>query len=201
MEQCDVLVVGGGPAGSACAWKLRQQGIDVVVVDRAAFPRDKVCAGWITPPILQSLQLDADDYAQGRVFQPFASFQAGLMGERSLRTDYGRPVSYGIRRCEFDHYLLQRSGARLELGVPVKSVRADSRRWIVNDRWSARLLIGAGGHFCPVARLLSERTDPDDSHVILAQEAEVSPSPANAPNSSFAATWPAMAGLSARATM
>ena len=51
MDSCDVLVVGGGPAGSACAWKLRQAGLDVIVMDRAAFPRDKVCAGWITPQV------------------------------------------------------------------------------------------------------------------------------------------------------
>ena len=58
METCDVLVVGGGPAGSTCAWKLRQAGADVTVIDRATFPRDKVCAGWITPPVINALGLD-----------------------------------------------------------------------------------------------------------------------------------------------
>jgi len=42
---CDALIVGGGPAGSTCARHLRHAGLDVLVVDRAAFPRDKVCAG------------------------------------------------------------------------------------------------------------------------------------------------------------
>ena len=38
MDTCDVLIVGGGPAGSTCAWTLRQAGLDVVVIDRATFP-------------------------------------------------------------------------------------------------------------------------------------------------------------------
>ena len=45
MDTCDALIVGGGPAGSTCAWKLRQAGLDVVVMDAAVFPRDKLCAG------------------------------------------------------------------------------------------------------------------------------------------------------------
>jgi flavin-dependent dehydrogenase len=61
METCDVIIVGGGPAGSSCAWKLRAAGWDVVVVDRANFPRDKVCAGWITPAVIEELQLDLED--------------------------------------------------------------------------------------------------------------------------------------------
>ena len=56
MERCDVLVVGGGPAGSSCAWRLRRAGLDVVVLDRKAFPRDKVCAGWITPQVARALE-------------------------------------------------------------------------------------------------------------------------------------------------
>jgi flavin-dependent dehydrogenase len=42
METCDVLITGGGPAGSTCAWALRQAGLDVVIVDRAMFARDIV---------------------------------------------------------------------------------------------------------------------------------------------------------------
>ena len=38
METCDALIVGGGPAGSSCAWKLRQHGLDVIVIDKASFP-------------------------------------------------------------------------------------------------------------------------------------------------------------------
>ena len=60
METCDALIVGGGPAGSSCAWKLHQHGMDVMVLDKAFFPRNKVCAGSITPAVVHALQLDTE---------------------------------------------------------------------------------------------------------------------------------------------
>ena len=53
----DAIVVGGGPAGSTCAWRLHRAGLRVAVVDRSQFPRDKVCAGWITPQVVRTLEL------------------------------------------------------------------------------------------------------------------------------------------------
>ncbi len=49
---CDVLIVGGGPAGATCARQLTRAGLDVLVMDKQHFPRDKVCAGWITPAVV-----------------------------------------------------------------------------------------------------------------------------------------------------
>lgn len=171
MDTCDVLIAGGGPAGSACAWSLRQRGLDVVVIDKASFPRDKVCAGWITPAVIDELGIDINDYRDGRTLQPITAFRIGLAGgDRAVDVRYGRPVSFGIRRCEFDHYLLRRSGARLRLGSPVTSIRRSGGDWIVNDTVRAPMLIGAGGHLCPVARSLNGA--PDRTGVVAAQEGE-----------------------------
>ena len=172
MDTCDVLIAGGGPAGSACAWKLREAGLDVIVMDKAVFPRDKVCAGWVTPQAIDDLQIDTDDYRRGRTFQPILGFRVGLIGAReSVDATYDRPVSFGIRRCEFDHYLLERSGARLHLGTPVASIRRSGAHWVVNEAVRAWMLVGAGGHFCPVARMLNGATD--RAPLIAAQEVEV----------------------------
>ncbi|WP_153305383.1 FAD-dependent oxidoreductase, partial [Variovorax soli] len=46
---CDVLVIGAGPAGSACAQVLARAGLDVLLCDRHAFPRDKVCGDGLIP--------------------------------------------------------------------------------------------------------------------------------------------------------
>ncbi len=172
METCTVLIVGGGPAGSTCARRLVAQGVDVIVLDKATFPRDKVCAGWITPAIVQSLQLDPVDYAQGRVWQPFTQFKTGLIGRTPTLTDYGRTVSYGIRRCEFDAYLLNRCGARLRLGEAFRSMEPEGDTWVINGCYRAKLVVGAGGHFCPVARIVAPRFDNDGDPVVLAQEVE-----------------------------
>jgi geranylgeranyl reductase family protein len=170
-ESCDVLIVGGGPAGSSCARLLRRTGLDVLILDKSEFPRDKVCAGWITPQVVEELEIDTRDYEQGRVLQPIKSFIAA-MGERTAKpVHYDRIVSYGIRRCEFDNYLLQRCGARLRLGESWESMERVDGRWLVNGRIGAALVIGAGGHFCPVARFLGANLGKGE-RAIAAQEIE-----------------------------
>lgn len=171
MRNFDAVIVGGGPAGSTCGGLLHAAGMNVLLVDKREFPRDKTCAGWITPPIVETLGLDIEEYSRQATCQPITAFRTGMIGGKAVATDYGRVVSYGIRRCEFDHYLLKRSGVATELGVPVKSLEFKDSRWIINDDITTPLLIGAGGHFCPVARHLGARDLPG-STVVAAQEIE-----------------------------
>jgi len=172
MEQCDVLIVGGGPAGSSCAWQLRRLGMDVLVLDREAFPREKLCAGWITPQVLQALELHPDDYGRECVLQPITGFRTGFMGGSALETRYSEAVSYAIRRREFDHWLLRRSSARLRLGEPLKHLERVGDHWIVNGAIIAPMLVGAGGHGCPVARHLGARLA-GRVPLVVAREAEL----------------------------
>jgi geranylgeranyl reductase family protein len=180
MQSLDVLIVGGGPAGSTLARTLRASGLAVAVMDKRDFPRDKICAGWITPSVVGTLGLDLADYAKRRVLQPIHGFEIARMGASRVLNRHGEtPVSYGIRRYEFDHYLLERCGAALHTGEAVESLRREDGRWIVNDRLRARLLVGAGGHFCPVARALGARPGKDET-VVGAQEFEVRMTPEQA---------------------
>ncbi len=176
MNGCDVLIVGGGPAGSSAAWQLSRHGLDVVVMDKAEFPRDKVCAGWITPAVIGLLELDVDDYAKRHVMQPITAFRTGLIDGESMKIEYRSAVSYGIRRSELDNHLLLRSGARVLSSQPFKSLKRNGGDWIVNDSISARLVIGAGGHFCPVARFMGAKLGTNE-HVIAAKEMEFEMSP------------------------
>jgi geranylgeranyl reductase family protein len=171
MDRCDVLIVGGGPAGSSCAWALRSAGLDVVVMDKAEFPRDKVCAGWITPAVIEALQLDTADYRRQHTFQPITGFRVGLLDRAMLETGYDHAVSFGIRRCEFDDYLLRRSAARLRLGEAVESLSRTAEGWVVNDAIKAPVIVGAAGHFCPVARFLGARVGRSEP-AVHAQEVE-----------------------------
>ena len=155
MERVDVLVVGGGPAGSSLAWGLRSSGMRVRVLDRCDFPRDKTCAGWVTPEVWTALSLEPSKYgAEGRTLQPIRGFQVGRLGNAATRVCGPEVVSHGILRCEFDAFLLRRSRAELRLAEPVRSLERRPDGWLVNGSTHARLLVGAGGHFCPVARLL-----------------------------------------------
>lgn len=175
-DRCDVLIVGGGPAGSSCAWGLRASGLDVRVIDRRQFPRDKVCAGWITPQVVDALDVDLEEYRQERIAQPIRGFRTGLLGGRQIETHYDRPVSYGIRRCEFDEYLLHRSGARECPPEAVERIERTPEGWLINGHLRAAVLVGAGGHFCPVARRLGARHTAS-AQVVAAQEIEFAAPP------------------------
>ncbi len=153
MQVADAIVVGGGPAGSTCAWKLREAGLDVLVLDRAAFPRSKLCAGWVTPQALSDLELDPDDYPLSlMVFERLHLHWKVLTAKPEVR-------QYSIRRVEFDDYLLRRSGARLERHR-VRDIRQARGDYVIDDEFRCKYLVGAGGTSCPVYRTLFHRSSP-----------------------------------------
>jgi menaquinone-9 beta-reductase len=168
VRSVDAVVVGGGPAGSTCAWALRRAGLNVLVVDRASFPRDKPCAGWLTPQAVSALALDRADYARGRVLQKVTGIRASRMGGPEVLSRFDEAVSYGVRRCEFDHYLLRRSGAPV-LSAAVEKLRRVPGGWVIDGEILTPLVVGAGGHFCPVARRLGAGAG---EPVVVAQELE-----------------------------
>lgn len=168
----DVLIVGGGPAGSTLAWSLRNSGLKIAILDKQTFPRDKVCAGWVTPAVMEELGIDLEDYSRERILQPIFGFRVSQIGKREVETRYGdNPASYSIRRCEFDHYLLDRSGADLILGEKFKTMNKTDEGWLVNDTHRARLVVGAGGHFCPVVREMGSKLGSSET-IVAAQEIE-----------------------------
>jgi flavin-dependent dehydrogenase len=82
--------------------------------------RDKVCGGWITPTCWTNWP-STRLYARGAL-QPITGFLTSCIGGPEVETQYGKPISYGIRRYEFDDYLLKRSGATLYEGVQIKQL-------------------------------------------------------------------------------
>lgn len=175
MRRCDVLVVGGGPSGATCAWALGGAGVDVVIIDRARFPRPKVCAGWVTPGVFDAIGLAPSEYeSAGCRLQPFTAFETSVIGRRAVVTSFAGPVSYGITRSEFDTYLLRRVRTPVFEGTPLVTLSWRSGAWIANDWISAPIVVGAAGHFCPVAR--HARSAPHQS-VVLAKQIELQLAP------------------------
>lgn len=171
MKRYDAIIVGGGPAGSTCARRLIQANKKVLLLDKNNFPRDKVCAGWITPAVVTELGLDLRDYRRQYILQPIHGFRVGLINGTAVEVGYNAAVSYGIRRCEFDHYLLNRAGTEMITGKKIDHFEFREDTWYIDNRFETPLLIGAGGHFCPVAKQLGADFGQSEA-VIAAQEIE-----------------------------
>ena len=111
-SSCDVLVVGAGPAGSACAQWLARGGVDVVLVDQQLFPRDKVCGDGLIPDAhhaLERLGVLAEVMAAAQRAQ-----HVGCIGPRGGRVDVPGRLAV-LPRKQLDDILkraAERAGAR-----------------------------------------------------------------------------------------
>ncbi len=107
-ESCDVLIVGGGPAGSSCARQLRRAGLDVLILDKSEFPRDKVCAGWITPQVVEELEIDTRDYTKlgssVALFHTTYDDDLAVRAETGVDASWHRPMAELLRRAMDDGY-------------------------------------------------------------------------------------------------
>lgn len=166
MIETEVLIIGGGPAGSACAWRLKQHNVDFLLLDKEDFPRPKTCAGWITPRVMRDVDLDPATYPGN--FTRFNEFKVEIGRLRfNLRTR-----QYAIRRVEFDAWLIDRVRENL-VRHHAQKIQYEDGRYHIDGEFSARYLIGAGGTHCPVKRTFFTDTNPAQmGSLIIAQEEE-----------------------------
>jgi len=166
MIDAQVIIVGGGPAGSTCAWRLRQHGIESLVLDRQKFPRQKLCAGWITPQVIRDLEINVQAYPLS--LSVFNRFHIHI----SRREITPTVRQYAIRRYEFDEWLLKRSGAAIRTHT-VKQIQKAGDAYVIDDRYRCRYLVGAGGTNCPVYRTFFKGSNPRaKDRLIVTLEAE-----------------------------
>lgn len=155
----DVVVVGAGVAGSATALHLAQRGRRVVLIDRGAYPREKVCGEGLMPHgvgELTGLGLCQEVEAAGaRRFQGIAYHVAGRTAVGRFPTGHG----LGVRRWALDAALLGRCQAsdrievRLGARVTGLTVGAEGVSVAVGDgEVAARAVVGADGRGSAVRR-------------------------------------------------
>lgn len=170
MTDVETIIVGGGPAGSSAARLLLQAGRECLVLDRKTMPRLKLCAGWVTPKVLDDLEIDPAMYPHGMLKLDSLRF---FFGRRHRRTKSAPSDQYSIRRIEFDAWLLKRSGAELAEHT-VRHIVRDGRSFVIDDQFRCRNLIGAGGTNCPVKKAFFGQ---DPGRLIVTQEIEFETTP------------------------
>ena len=166
MIDTKVIIVGGGPAGSTCAWKLKQSNIPVILLDKKPFPRPKICAGWITPGVLADLHIRKGEYPHHMLV--FRRLNYHIYGHKiPVRTK-----QFSIRRFEFDNWLIQRSGVKA-IEHNVKQIRKEGRHYVIDDIYRCEYLVGAGGTNCRVYRTFFRPVNPrKEVNKIIALEEE-----------------------------
>src|SRR4051812_189572 len=98
-RQADVIVVGAGPAGSSVATFLAQAGVDVLLLEKSAFPREKVCGDGLTPrAVRQLLRLGIDIDAPGWVRNQGLRIIGGGHRLEMSWPDLAEYPSYGLVR-------------------------------------------------------------------------------------------------------
>ena len=125
-QACEVLVVGAGPAGSACAQMLARTGLDVLLVDEHDFPRDKVCGDGLIPDALAALRrLGVYEEVMARARRVS---HVACIGSRGGRVDVPGTLAVLPRR-ELDMILCT-------------AARRAGARWLAPARFEAPLLDG-----------------------------------------------------------
>jgi menaquinone-9 beta-reductase len=156
----DVIITGGGPAGATCAAFCARSGLKTLLIEKAIFPREKVCGDCINPacwPVLERLGV------AGRVL----ALPHSKLAEVQFIGLRGRSVAFplhassrgeiAVKRSHFDNLLLARArecGAEIRVGT---AVRAVERGWKVHagaETFSARIVVAADGRNSTIARLL-----------------------------------------------
>lgn len=164
----EVVVVGGGPAGAAVAVFLRQAGHEVVLVDEARFPRDKVCGEGVSPEAWRLLaRMGAEAAVRALHPRPVRGMRLTSPDGTAFTGEYGptRAPGFAVRRYCLDRALLDAArGAGVEVreGVRARDLVIEDgvvRGVVVEggrgpERLPARLVVAADGRRSVVARKL-----------------------------------------------
>lgn len=174
VKQFDIIITGAGPAGCAAALSLKEPGLQVALIDKSVYPRDKVCGDAIPGRAVKMLEALSPDLAAA-----FAGYDKQL---RTRRTSvvynnkalklHWNTLAYTCPRLHFDNWLLQqvkKTRTAIFEGTRITAVEQTGEAIVLKDNkgnvYKTRLLIGADGAQSVAAKSLAGRTIDRDHHI------------------------------------
>ena len=120
-RRADVVVVGAGPGGSTAAYELARAGADVLLLDRATFPRDKPCGGGVLISAVRLLPFPLDPVTE----QTITAFRVRYRRGSEFEHRYDQPLAIMTQRSRLDAFLVEQAveaGAEFRDASGVRSV-------------------------------------------------------------------------------
>lgn len=163
----DIVIVGAGPSGCACALELQQSGLQVALIDKEEFPRDKICGDAIPGPAFKAMEKINPDWAQQ--MKKFADKQK--IKTSSIFAPNGKKVSldwvsysYNSKRIDFDNFLFELVKKETDTIIinerinKVITTEESSICFLENgETLNSKIVIGCDGAYSIVRRFLDKK--------------------------------------------
>ncbi|NPA51545.1 MAG: NAD(P)/FAD-dependent oxidoreductase [Aquificae bacterium] len=158
----DVVIIGGGPAGSTAGIVLADFGFDVLILDKSRFPRDKLCGGALTYKTeLLLKQLKIEDYHN---IIDYKTDQYSILWKKErLFEGYSKYKFSFVKRREYDYFLLKKAkqrGVKVLENEKVVDIDFDKNqiKTLSGRTFRYKYLIGADGVYSVVRKLMEKRS-------------------------------------------
>jgi geranylgeranyl reductase family protein len=176
ISEYDVIVVGGGPAGSTAAFLLSQAGYEVLLVDKAKFPRKKLCGGLITEKTLNLIQklfdFSLDKLKKDDVIDYVSDSYQIYFKNKQITTNHLEGKFHLIKRDVYDNYLLQTVKQKgVEVLEKTKVIDIDFKKNIIktkrDKKYKSNYIIAADGVNSIIKnKILMERNLKNNSYIV-----------------------------------
>ncbi|HEY0756756.1 MAG TPA: geranylgeranyl reductase family protein [Ktedonobacteraceae bacterium] len=156
-KSADVIIVGGGPAGSSAAYMLARQGLHVLVLEKQKMPRYKTCGGGVNIRAARHIPFSIEPVIEKTIYK----YRFTYRGEKPFEKAYDEPLTYMTQRLRLDQFLLDQAceqGAQVIEEASIRKIAVNDDAVTVEDAdgktYRSLVLIGADGANSIVARQL-----------------------------------------------
>jgi flavin-dependent dehydrogenase len=143
----DIIISGCGPAGSILGYLLAQNNISTLILEKAVFPRKKICAGGIQHRTLKLIPFNVSEVIEKTIYGIYFS----LANKDIIHKDSENPIMYTVERCIFDNLLASKandSGCRIQYSEGLTDYEVFNEYVEVytgKSSYRAKILAGADG--------------------------------------------------------